>query len=116
MPSRAMVYRIKFGMTNWGRTIIMKQYYVYIMASGRNGTLYTGVTNNLERRVQEHKQGLVEGFTHKYNVNLLVWFEGTVDVNAAIQREKQLKNWHRSWKLALIEKNNPQWKDLTDEW
>ncbi len=90
----------------------MKIYYVYILASRKNGTLYVGETNNLERRVYEHKNNLIEGFTKKYNVHQLVYFEETNDVNAALQREKQLKKW----KLELIEKVNPGWKDLSDDW
>ena len=87
-------------------------YYVYILASKRNGTLYIGVTNNLIRRVYEHKEGIIEGFTKKYNVKMLVYFEWVTDANGAIKREKQLKKWNRKWKIELIEKNNPEWKDL----
>ncbi len=90
----------------------MKSYYVYILASKRNGTLYIGVTGDLIKRVYEHKQGLVEGFTKKYDVKILIYFEETNDVNTAIQREKQLKKWNRSWKIRLIEESNPEWKDL----
>ena len=90
----------------------MNQYYVYILASQRNSTLYIGVTNNLIKRVYEHKQNLVEGFTKKYNVHTLVWYESTSDIESAITREKQLKEWHRKWKLRLIEENNHQWDDL----
>lgn len=93
----------------------MKKYYVYIMAS-KSRVLYTGVTNNLERRVYEHKNKLVEGFTSKYNVNRLVFFEETTDVYAALNREKQIKGWLRSKKIALIESVNPQWKDLSLDW
>lgn len=93
----------------------MKTYYVYIMASHRNGTLYLGVTNDLIRRVYEHKYNLADGFTKKYNVHQLVYYEETPDVVNAIQREKQLKKWNRKWKLALIEKNNPNWEDLYKE-
>lgn len=92
-----------------------KSYYVYILASKRNGTLYIGVTNDLVRRVYEHKQGLVEGFTKKYNVKQLVFFEETNDVESAITREKQMKKWNRQWKIELIEKQNPEWKDLYSE-
>ena len=95
--------------------INMKQYYVYIMASKRNGTLYIGVTNDLVRRVYEHKNKLVKGFTAKYNVNQLVYFESTPEIESAILREKQLKKWKRKWKLELIEKMNPGWKDLYEE-
>ena len=93
----------------------MKQYYVYIMASKRNGTLYIGVTNNLIRRVYEHKNNLIKGFTSKYGVHRLVYFESTSEVESAILREKQLKKWKREWKLELIEKINPEWKDLYEE-
>ena len=78
-------------------------YYVYILANKRNGTLYIGVTNNLERRMYEHKHGLIEGFTKKYNIKNLVHFEVTEDVCSAIQREKQLKKWNRAWKIKVIE-------------
>jgi len=91
------------------------QYYVYILASKRNGTLYTGVTNDLVKRVYEHKNDLADGFSKKYGVHQLVYFEQTGDVNSAIAREKQLKNWHRQWKLELIEEKNPEWKDLFQE-
>lgn len=90
----------------------MRHYYVYILASRRNGTLYVGVTGDLIRRIYEHKNGLVEGFTKKYQVHMLVHFEETGDVHAALAREKQLKNWQRKWKLELIEKTNPRWEDL----
>ena len=89
-------------------------YFVYLMASARNGTLYAGVTNNLIRRVFEHKQGLTGGFTNRYAVHHLVWFESTPSVEAAIHREKQVKNWKRQWKVAMIEKSNPTWMDLYD--
>jgi len=90
----------------------MNTYYVYILASGRNGTLYVGVTNDLIRRVDEHKRGKVGGFTKKYAVNNLVYFEQTSDVVSAIAREKLLKRWKRIWKIELIERDNPEWKDL----
>ncbi len=90
----------------------MHSYYVYILASQRNGTLYIGVTNDLLRRVQEHKDGEIEGFTKKYKVNQLVYYEDTDDISIAIVREKQLKAWKRAWKLRLIEKDNPEWRDL----
>jgi putative endonuclease len=90
----------------------MKTYCVYILASDKNGTLYIGVTDNLLRRVYEHKRKLVEGFSKQHNVNKLVYFEDTDDIPIAIQREKQLKGWNRNWKLDLIEEMNPDWKDL----
>ncbi|MBU2009539.1 MAG: GIY-YIG nuclease family protein [Chloroflexi bacterium] len=93
----------------------MSQYYVYIM-SNRSKTLYTGVTNDLQRRIYEHRQKLVEGFTKKYNLTRLVYYEMTSDVRSAISREKQIKGWLRSKKVALIESMNPQWKDLSEEW
>jgi len=88
------------------------QYYVYILANKRNGTLYTGVTSDLIKRVYDHKNDLADGFTKKYGIHQLVYFEQAGDVNSAIAREKQLKNWHRQWKLDLIEEKNPEWKDL----
>jgi len=91
----------------------MKTYYVYILVSKRNGTLYVGITNNLTRRIFEHKSGLIEGFTKKYIVDKLVYFESTTDVNDSILREKRLKKWKRQWKIELIEKSNPDWRDLS---
>ena len=91
-------------------------YYVYILASKQNGTLYIGVTNDLERRMYEHKNNVKEGFTNKYGVYMLVYYEETDDVSAAIHREKQLKNWKRKWKLDLIEGMNPDWDDLAAKW
>ena len=93
----------------------MGQYYVYIMTN-RSDTLYTGVTNDLQRRVYEHRQKLVDGFTKKYNLNALVYYEATDDVRSAIAREKQIKGWLRAKKVALIESMNPQWRDLSDGW
>ncbi len=90
-------------------------YYVYILANRKSGTLYVGVTNNLARRLYEHVNGLTKGFTKKYDVHRLVYFELTSDVTSAIAREKQLKNWKREWKIALIEKENPDWNDLSKE-
>jgi putative endonuclease len=89
-----------------------KTYYVYIMASGRNGTLYIGVTSDLIRRVWEHREGMVPGFTKKYGVKTLVYFESYADVGLAIARETRLKKWKRRWKMELIEKSNPSWDDL----
>ncbi len=87
-------------------------YFVYILASRRNGTLYTGVTNDVMRRTWQHKNDLVKGFTKKYGVHILVWYEVHGDIDAAIMREKQIKGWNRAWKLRLIEKNNSGWNDL----
>ena len=87
-------------------------YYVYIMTNKPNGVLYIGMTNDLIRRVFEHKNHSVKGFTDDYNLTRLVWFEQTGDVMSAIAREKQLKNWHRDWKVELIENINPEWNDL----
>ena len=92
-----------------------KTYYVYILANKRNGTLYTGVTNNLVRRVYEHKNNLIQGFTKKYGVHMLVYYDYTSDIESALTREKQLKTWKRKWKLALIEAFNPEWKDLWED-
>ncbi len=93
----------------------MRQYFVYIMTN-KSGTLYVGVTNNLERRISEHKNSLVEGFTKKYKINRLIYYEETNDVLAAITREKQIKGWRRDKKIALIESANPEWKDLSEDW
>ena len=90
----------------------MRQYFVYILASKRNGTLYVWVTNNLGKRAYEHKDNLIEGFTKKYNVHNLVYYERHDDINSAITREKRIKKWERRWKLELIEKFNPEWHDL----
>jgi putative endonuclease len=89
--------------------------HVYIMASGRNGTLYTGVTTHLVGRAWAHREGVIEGFTKRHGVTRLVWFEPHATVLEAIAREKQIKRWRRAWKLALIEKANPQWLDLADQ-
>ena len=89
-----------------------KQACVYILASKRNGTLYIGVTSNIVKRIHEHRNDLADGFTKKYKVHDLVYFEPHEEMNTAITREKQIKKWNRSWKIELIEKNNPEWKDL----
>ena len=89
--------------------------YVYILASKRNGTLYIGVTTDLVKRVYEHKNDLLDGFTKKYGVHTLVYYESQNNIELAIKREKQLKNWHRKWKLALIERSNPDWRDLYND-
>lgn len=88
---------------------------VYILASKRNGTLYVGVTSDLIKRVWEHKSNLVAGFTKKYRVHTLVWYEGHETMESAIAREKALKAWKREWKLELIEKENPAWEDLYEK-
>ena len=89
-----------------------KQPAVYILASKRNGTLYIGVTSNLVKRIWEHRNNLVEGFTERYGVHSLVWYEPHESMESAIQREKQLKEWKRGWKMRLIESANPNWEDL----
>ena len=93
----------------------MKSHWVYILCSKRNGTLYIGVTNNLLRRVHEHKEHLVPGFTKKYDVTKLVHVEEFFEIQEAIHREKCLKKWNREWKLKLIEENNPEWNDIYDQ-
>jgi putative endonuclease len=90
-------------------------YFVYILASRRNGTLYVGVTNDLVRRISQHKSKVVPGFTRKYNVDKLVYFEEYASILEARARERALKRWDRAWKLALIEAMNPRWRDLSDE-
>lgn len=90
-------------------------FYTYILASKPRGTLYTGMTNNLVRRIWEHREELVPGFTRKYGVHRLVWFEANAEPGPALLQEKRIKHWFRAWKIALIEENNPEWKDLWDE-
>ena len=92
-----------------------KIYYVYILASKKNGTLYIGVTNNLQRRIGEHKNNKVDGFTKKYKVHQLVYCESTPDIYGALEYEKRIKKWNRQWKINLIEKTNPDWKDLSED-
>jgi putative endonuclease len=91
-----------------------KTYYVYILTNKPYGTLYIGVTNDLQRRVEEHKQKKVEGFTKRYGLDRLIYYEQTTDVTSALAYEKKLKKWNREWKIALIEKQNPEWKDLSE--
>jgi putative endonuclease len=91
------------------------QAYVYLLASQKNGTLYTGVTSDLIKRVWQHKNDVVDGFSKKYKVHFLVWYEVHGEIESAIIREKQIKEWKRAWKLELIEKSNPKWKDLYSE-
>ena len=93
-----------------------KQPCVYILASQRNGTLYTGVTSDLTKRIWQHKNDLVEGFTKTYQVHMLVWYEVHADMEGAIKREKAIKEWKRLWKLDLIEAMNPEWNDLAAMW
>ncbi|WP_407949412.1 GIY-YIG nuclease family protein [Parvibaculum sp.] len=93
----------------------MKDYYVYILASGRNGTLYIGVTNDIQRRISEHREETGKGFTSRYGVKHLVWYEVHSEARAAIQREKNLKHWPRAWKVALVEETNHSWRDLYSE-
>jgi putative endonuclease len=93
----------------------MKEYFVYMLTNRRNGTLYIGVTNNLVRRIYEHKFDQIEGFAKKYNLNKLVYFEKTSDIHSAISREKRLKKWNRAWKIKFIESLNPDWKDLSED-
>jgi putative endonuclease len=92
-----------------------ERFCVYIMANKRNGTSYVGVTNNLTRRVHEHRESLAQGFTSRYGLKMLVYYEVFDSISLAIQRETSLKRWPRRWKLALIEKGNPQWRDLAEE-
>ena len=94
----------------------LHQYYLYILSNKKNGTLYIGVSNNLERRMFEHKNKLVEGFTKTYGLDKLVYFEIFQFINDAIKREKLMKKWKRQWKINLIEENNPTWNDLSADW
>lgn len=91
----------------------MKTYFVYILASKKNGTLYVGMTSNLVQRIYQHKQKMVKGFSADHNVTKLVWFDSTNDVNEAVNKEQQMKKWKREWKLNLIEEDNPDWEDLS---
>ncbi len=102
-------------MTGWGKDLA-RQPAVYIMASGRNGTLYIGVTSDLMARIVQHREGVTDGFSKRYGVNRLVWFAMADTIDAAITREKQLKVWKRSWKTTLIETDNPTWRDLAEDW
>jgi putative endonuclease len=92
-----------------------KTFYVYMLASGRYGTLYLGVTSDLIKRVWQHREGFAEGFTKEHGVTKLVWFEAHTDAISAITREKQLKKWNREWKIKLIQQENPLWRDLYEE-
>ena len=110
IPTKVGIHNLIVDMKN------VHQYYVYILASKIRGTLYIGMTNDLQRRVYEHKMGITKGFTSKYGVNKLIYFETFKDVNEAIEREKRLKKWNRAWKIELFEKNNPSWQDLAKDW
>ena len=90
----------------------MSRYYVYILVSRKNGTLYIGVTNDLVRRIYEHKNNIIDGFTKKYRIHKLIYYEETSDIKSAIIREKRIKKWNRQWKINLIQAVNPQWRDL----
>ena len=92
-----------------------RQFFVYIMTNRRNGTIYIGVTGNLPERVHQHREGLVEGFTKRYGLKMLVYYEAFDSISLAIQRESNLKHWSRKWKLELIEKLNPTWRDLAED-
>ncbi len=94
----------------------MNEYFVYMLSNKYKNVLYTGVTNNLRKRVYEHKMKFNRGFTSRYNCTTLVWYEKFNDINVAISREKQLKNWKRQWKNVLVEKDNPNWNDLAENW
>jgi putative endonuclease len=93
----------------------MKEPCVYLLANKRNGTLYLGVTSNLVQRVWQHKNDLVEGFSKRYQIHMLVWYELCPNMESAIAREKAIKEWKRKWKIELIEKTNPQWRDLYED-
>lgn len=92
------------------------QFYVYILSNKKNGTLYIGMTNDLETRLFEHKNKIIEGFTKRYGLDKLIYFEQFQFVNDAIKREKQLKNWNRQWKIDIVEKDNKEWEDLSSDW
>ncbi len=92
------------------------QYYVYIITNRKEGVLYIGVTNDLERRMSEHKQGLSKGFSKRYNLDKLIYFETYQYINDAIKREKNIKKWKREWKIELINEDNPKWEDLSKDW
>ena len=94
----------------------MRHYYVYILTNWNNRVMYIGVTNDLQRRLYEHKNNLIDGFTKRYNVHKLVYYEETTDIRSALEREKQLKGWLRKRKNELVETTNPEWKDLSESW
>ena len=101
-----------FGLTEGSRVTQMKSYYVYMLANKKYGVLYIGVTSDLIRRIYEHKNDLIKGFTNKYNTHDLVYYEIHTDIHDAIKREKRLKAWNRMWKVELIDRFNPEWRDL----
>jgi len=115
LPLTMLTHR-SAGDDTCGSILSMREhlYFVYILASRRNGTLYVGVTNDVMRRTYEHKTDLIKGFTKKYGVHILVWYEAYDDIHTAIAREKRLKRWNRAWKIKLIEENNSGWNDLYD--
>lgn len=90
----------------------MKNYYVYILTNEKNGTLYIGITSNLIKRIQQHRNKIADGFTKRYNIYKLIYYEQTENINSALIREKALKKWNRNWKIRLIEESNPNWRDL----
>lgn len=92
----------------------MKTYYIYLITNKRNTVLYTGITNNLNRRISEHKGNLIKGFSNKYNLNKLIYYEFTNDIHSALKREKEIKGWKRNKKIKLIETKNPKWIDLSE--
>ena len=108
-------FKPSFRRPTESRESMSKQPCVYILASRRNGTIYVGVTSNLGKRIWEHKNDVVEGFTKKYKVHMLVWFESHETMESAIIREKAIKEWRRCWKVDLIEINNPEWQDMSDQ-
>jgi len=112
IPAQAGIQDINSKQGKKGGWLMEKQPCVYPLASRKNGTLYVGVTSNLIKRVWEHKRNVVPGFTGKYSVRSLVWYELHEDMTSAIQREKAIKNWKRAWKIRVIEEKNPQWRDL----
>jgi len=103
------------GVRSEGREPNLKRYFIYLLASKPYGTLYVGVTGDLAERTWQHRSDLIDGFTKKYGVHLLVWFEEWGDIRDAIGREKQIKGWNRAWKIKLIEKQNPRWQDLYED-
>ena len=111
---RNNVYVVLSSRRKSGSRIFMRSYYVYILASKRNGALYIGVTSDLKKRVHQHKNNLINGFTKKYRVHHLAYFETTNNIRSAIQREKQMKEWKREWKIRLVQQVNPEWNDLYD--